>query len=97
MAFDPSEPDIDEKQFVWEDWTAAPYGECKEELPSGMPEPQGIGFTIRAFVDSDFAGELTTRRSRTGYIVFLNSAPFIGFHNIRLVLKPAPLDLSSLQ
>jgi len=32
-----------------------------------------------AFVDSDHAGELTTRRSRTGYIVFLNSAPIYWF------------------
>ena len=79
MVFDPSEPDIDESQFVREDWSAAPYGECKEELPSGMPEPRGVGFTMRAFVDSDFAGELTTRRSRTGYIVFLNSAPIYWF------------------
>ena len=79
MVFDPTEPDIDEKQFVREDWTAAPYGECKEEFPRGMREPRGIGFTMRAFVDSDFAGELTTRRSRTGYIIFLNSAPIYWF------------------
>ena len=30
---------------------------------------------MRAFVDSDHAGEITTRRSRTGFIVMLNSAP----------------------
>ena len=34
---------------------------------------------MRAFVDSDHAGDLTTRRSRTGYIVFLNSAPIYWF------------------
>ena len=30
---------------------------------------------MRAFVDSDHAGDSVTRRSRTGFVVFLNSAP----------------------
>jgi hypothetical protein len=79
MVFDPTEPDIDDAQFIREDWSATVYGECKEEIPSNMPEPRGVGFTMRAFVDSDHAGELTTRRSRTGYIIFLNSAPIYWF------------------
>jgi len=79
MVFDPTEPDIDDSQFVREDWTASPYGECKEELPSNMPPPRGIGFSMRAFVDSDHAGNLATRRSRTGFIIFLNSAPIYWF------------------
>ena len=31
------------------------------------------------FVDSDSAGDLITRRSRTGFIVYLNSAPVMFF------------------
>ena len=34
---------------------------------------------MRAFVDSDHAGDTATRRSRTGYIIFLNSAPIYWF------------------
>jgi hypothetical protein len=30
---------------------------------------------MRAFVDADHAGDLVTRRSRTGFIVYLNMAP----------------------
>ena len=30
---------------------------------------------MRAYVDSDHAGEKLTRRSRTGFLVYLNSAP----------------------
>ena len=75
MVFDPTDPDIDASQFVREDWSAAAYGECREEVPTNMPEPRGVAFTIRAFVDSDHAGDVTTRRSRTGFIIFLNSAP----------------------
>ena len=30
---------------------------------------------MRAFVDSDHAGDIVTRISRTGFIIYLNSAP----------------------
>ena len=79
MVFDPTEPDIDESCFVREDWSAAAYGECKEELPPNMTEARGVGMTMRAFVDSDHAGDITTRRSRTGFMIFLNGAPIYWF------------------
>ena len=75
MVFNPTEPDLNESEFETEDWTATAYGECHEEIPPNAPKPRGIGFTMRAFVDSDHAGDSVTRRSRTGFIVFLNSAP----------------------
>ena len=75
MVFDPTESDIDQTQFPTEDWSATPYGPCKEDIPSNAPAPRGIGFTMRDFVDSDHTGDLVTRRSRTGFIVFLNIAP----------------------
>jgi len=36
---------------------------------------RGIGFIMRAFVDADHAGDSITRRSRTGFLIFLNMAP----------------------
>ena len=39
-----------------------------------MPEPQGMGFIMRAKVDADHAADTVTRRSQTGFLVFLNSA-----------------------
>ena len=75
MVFDPTEPEIDETKFEREDWSATPYGLCKEDYPMNAPEPLGIGFIMRAFVDSDHAGDMVTRRSRTGFMIFLNSAP----------------------
>ena len=33
MVFDPTEPDIDDSQFVCEEWSASVYGECKGKLP----------------------------------------------------------------
>ena len=75
MVFDPSEPDVDENEFEQFDWSNSVYGDVQEALPGNAPVPRGLGFTIRAYVDSDHAGDNITRRSRTGFIVFLNNAP----------------------
>ena len=47
----------------------------RKKFQQNAPEPRGYGFKMRAFVDSDHAGDSTTRRSRTGYIIYLISAP----------------------
>ena len=78
MVFDPTPPvPFDMSLFERADWSFSPYdGEMlKEELPANMPRPLGTSMTMRVFVDSDHAGDLITRRSRTGFIVFLNGAP----------------------
>jgi hypothetical protein len=43
-------------------------------LPANMPEPRGLGFTIRAKVDADHASDTVTRHSRTGFLVWVNCA-----------------------
>ena len=40
-----------------------------------MTEPRGLGMTMRVYVDSDHTGYTVTRKSRTVFIIFLNSAP----------------------
>ena len=77
MVFDPTPPIIDMSSFERQDWSFSAYGceELKEELPCNMPPPLGPSMTMRIFVDSDHAGDLVTRRSRTGFVVFLNCAP----------------------
>ena len=74
MVFDPSDPVVDESNFERRDWTSSEFGhvEGKEELPPNMPEPRGLGFVMRGKVDADHAGDTVTRRSRTGFLVFLN-------------------------
>ena len=71
MVFDPTESKINESKIQREDWTATPYGACKEDVPSNAPKPLGIGFIICVFVDSDHAGDMVTCRSRTGFMIFL--------------------------
>jgi hypothetical protein len=77
MVFDPSDPIIDESSFELKDWTSSDFGHVqgKEELPANMPEPRGQGFVIRAKVDADHASDTITRRSRTGFLAYLNCAP----------------------
>jgi hypothetical protein len=36
--------------------------------------PRGFGFTMQAFIDADHATDSMTCISRTGFLVFLNSA-----------------------
>jgi hypothetical protein len=76
LVFDPIDPCVDESDFEKKDWTSSEFGhvEGTKELPPNMPEPRGIGFTIRAKVDADHACYTVTRRSRTGFLVYLNSS-----------------------
>jgi hypothetical protein len=74
IVFDPSYPDIKEDDFPRRNWMSH-YGDAKEDIPLNAPEPMGMEFIIRAYVDSDHAGDKLTRRSRTGFLVYINSAP----------------------
>lgn len=73
IVFDPTYPVIDHNQFGKKDWTRF-YGPVEEPIPPNAPEPLGKPVVIRIYVDADHAGDVLTRRSRTGYIMFLNSA-----------------------
>ena len=73
MAFDPTVPYYDESSFKECDWKEF-YGNVEEAIPSNAPEPRGESVHIRMYVDSDHAGEKRTRRSRTGFFVYLNCA-----------------------
>ena len=76
MVFDPSDPVIDEAKYQLQDWASSEFGHLqgKRRLPPNMPQPRGFGFIIRAKVDADHASDTVTRRSRTGFLVYINSA-----------------------
>ena len=79
MVFDPRVPKIDKNYFQLQDWSYSIYsstGKTMEEALSHIiPNPPGNSFTIRTFVDSEHAGKSLTRRSRTGFNIFLNIEP----------------------
>jgi len=76
MVFDLSVPVIDELKYQVKDWASSEFGHVQghEQVPANMPEPRGIGFIIRAKVDADHASDSLTRRSRTGFLVYINMA-----------------------
>jgi hypothetical protein len=75
IVYDPSDPVIDEAQFDAKEWASSEFGHLdgEEELPPNMPEPRGQGFVISSKVDADHASDSVTRRSRTGFLVWINS------------------------
>ncbi|KAL7470557.1 hypothetical protein ACHAXS_010804 [Conticribra weissflogii] len=55
------------------------YGDVVEELPSDLPEPLGNHIKVTTFVDSNHSGNVVTRCSHTGVLIFVNNAPIITF------------------
>ena len=74
IVFDQSYPEINEEDFPKRNWMSH-YGDVKEDLLLNAPAALGMEFIIKAYVDSDHAGDKVTRRSRTGFLVYFNSAP----------------------
>ena len=83
LTFDPKEYYIDDKSLKEaKDKMKAMsslYVEAKEEIPPNAPKPRGKAVQINCFVDSDHAGDRITRRSHTGILLYLNSAPITWF------------------
>ena len=74
LVFDPSYPEIHPDTFQHHDWTKF-YGNVKEAILLDIPKPLRKEVFMRCFVDADHASEILTRRSRTGFIIFLQMAP----------------------
>jgi hypothetical protein len=75
IVFDPKEPVVDVQAFNTNaDWTDF-YGKVVEELPPRMPEPKGKSVITSCFVDANHAGNVVTRRSHTGILLYVNNAP----------------------
>ena len=76
LYMDPNYPPIDYGSFKS---TAGDfhkyYRGAKEELPARMPRPRGSSVVTTAFVDASHASNKKTRRSHSGFILFVNRAP----------------------
>ena len=71
--------DVDDSAFNNNvDWKYF-YGDVEEELPTKMSDPRGDVVRISAFVDANHAGNVFTRRSHSGIIIFVQNAPIIWF------------------
>lgn len=83
LYFYPKEPIIDPKMFTGNETYdfCEFYRDAEEQLPSNMPKPRGRKVTTTAFVDASHAANKVTRRSHTGYIIFVNRVPIIQYSN----------------
>ena len=78
LVMDPTYPTINMANFKECDWREF-YGDIKEPIPPNAPPPRGKEVDLRLFVDSDHAGDKLIRRSRSGFLVYLNLAPITWF------------------
>ena len=77
LYFDADEPVLDPNMFNGNSPKSFQeiYRDAKEELPPHMPQPRGRKVTTTAYVDASHAANRRTRRSHSGYILFVNRAP----------------------
>jgi hypothetical protein len=83
LYFDPSIPNTDPSWFSGDtaETFKDQYRDAKEELPPAhmLPMARGRSVTMTAFVDASHAANKVTRRSHTGFIIFINRAPIIWY------------------
>ena len=84
LAMDPNYPGIDEESFRPRDWSQQ-YGDIKEAIPINAPAPRGKEVVLRMMVDSDHAGDTTDRRSRTGYMIYVNMALIDWLSKVKII------------
>jgi hypothetical protein len=86
MVFDDAEipwNDNDFPHYDWEDF----YKDAKEEIPPNALEPRGAIVQINAFVDANHTRNQLTRRSHTGILIYLNTAPIIWFSKAQTTVE----------
>lgn len=79
LVLDGADPEI-ELDFIEtdKDWHEF-YPDAMEEIPVDRPKPRGKPVKINCFVDANHAGNVVTRRSHTGILIFVQNAPIIWF------------------
>jgi hypothetical protein len=78
VVFDPTYPSVDMVTFIKTDWKSM-YGDVKNIITSDAHVPHRKEMDLRLFFDFDHDGEHFTRRSRTGFVIYLNMAPLVWF------------------
>jgi hypothetical protein len=73
LVFDARQLVYDQSRFGEAEWRDI-YGNITEDIPMNRPEARGTPVKVSLFSDADHAGNLLTRRSHTGLMLFLNNA-----------------------
>ena len=72
LDLDPTYPTIVYENFETKKYWTDFYRDVKETIPLNAPMPLGKSVDLQMIDDSDHAGENTTRRSCTGFMIFVN-------------------------
>jgi hypothetical protein len=86
LVFDDRYMQIDEP--AEQDWREF-YPDATEAIPPDAPRPLGKPIQMVAFVDADHAGDLVTRRSRTGVLVYFNRSPILWYSKKQSGIEPS--------
>jgi hypothetical protein len=78
MVFDDKTLHFSKADFPEFDWLDL-YGDVTEVIPPNAPEPRGNPVQMTVFCDANHAGNLVTRQSHTGILIYLNQAPITWF------------------
>jgi hypothetical protein len=78
VVFEPTYHDVDMRDFTNTDWKPM-YGDVTEAIPPNAPVKRGKAIDLHLFVNSDHAGQHFTRRSRTGFVIYLSMPPIVWF------------------
>ena len=81
LYFDPQLPNIPSNIFIGDDSDVFKdqYRDAVEELPERMPPAKGKPVVLTAYCDASHAANKITRRSHTGFIIFVNRSPITWF------------------
>ena len=74
VVFNSTLIDINKRRFKKAKWKEY-YRKISEDIPMNMPESRGNPVEITLSVDAAFTGDLITRQSHTGIIIFINNDP----------------------
>jgi hypothetical protein len=85
-VFDPALQTWNESQFIKYDWTEY-YCDAKEAIPPNAPVPGGNSVQMNVFVDAKHDGNHLTRRSQTGILISLNSAPITWYWKAQTIVQ----------
>jgi hypothetical protein len=87
LVFDDSYVPYESDEFE-HDWSEF-YPNAMEDIPPNAPRALGKPVQMTAFVDSDHAGDLLTRRSRTGVLIYLNRSPILWYSKKQSGIEPS--------
>jgi hypothetical protein len=86
MIFDDAPIKWNDDDFIQYDWTDF-YHDAKESIPPNAPEPRGKAIQLTAFVDANHARNRVNRRSHTGILIFMNTAPILWYSKAQTTVE----------